>query len=247
MQFKDKIVLVTGASRGIGQAIAKAFGEQGATVVGTATSDQGAAKISDYFQAEKIQGKGYKLNVCELESIEEVVGSIGDEFGAPNILINNAGITRDNILLRMKQAQWEEVIDTNLSGVFKVTKACLRTMLKARWGRIINISSVVGVSGNPGQANYTAAKAGVIGFTKSLAQEMAAYGLTANVVAPGFTDTDMTQALTDKQRETVMQMIPMRRIAGPAEIAGAVTFLASDMAAYITGQTLHVNGGRYMV
>ena len=247
VSLNDKVALVTGASRGIGRAIAVALGKCGATVVGTATSNEGAEKITAGLKAEGVSGRGYALNVCDKEVIKETYKQITDEWGAPLILVNNAAITQDNLFLRMKTEQWESVIKTNLDGVFHLTKAAMRAMLKARWGRIVNITSIVAIMGNPGQANYCAAKAGVIGFTKSIAQEMASKGITANTVAPGFIDTDMTRTLNDAQREAIHQKIPMGKIGQPEDIANAVVFLASDKAAYITGQTLNVNGGMCMV
>lgn len=247
MSLEGKVAFVTGASRGIGRAIATALGKRGATVIGTATSDSGAAKITEYLNAEGVKGKGLALNVCDPEAIQAAFKAVTDEFGAPLIVVNNAAITQDNLFLRMKAEQWDSVIKTNLDGVFHVTKAAMRAMLKARWGRIVNISSVVGIMGNPGQANYCAAKAGVIGFTKSIAQEMAAKGITANAVAPGFIDTDMTRELNDDQRQAINEKIPMGKIGQPEDIANAVVFLASEDAAYITGQTLNVNGGMCMV
>lgn len=238
MTFKNKIIFITGASRGIGFAIAKAFHDQGATVIGTATTEDGA---------KKIPGHGVVLNVCDVAQLEKVFEEIQTKFGAPNILINNAGVTEDNLLLRMKPEQWDRVIDTNLNAIYRTTKLCLRHMMKARFGRIINITSVVGVTGNPGQANYCAAKAGMIGFTKAVAIEMAGVGITANTVAPGFIETDMTGKLDEKQREAILSQIPAKKIGDAMDIANAVLFLASDSAAYITGQTLHVNGGMYMV
>jgi len=243
-QLSGKIALVTGASRGIGKAIAQQLAEQGATVIGTATSESGAAAISDYL-GDKGQGK--VLNVMQQESIETLLAEITKDHGAIDILINNAGITRDNLLMRMKDAEWDDIIATNLSSIFKLSKAVLRGMMKKRHGRIVNIGSVVGSTGNAGQANYAAAKAGVIGFTKSMAREVASRGITINVVAPGFIDTDMTQSLTDEQKETIFKDIPANRLGLPEEIASAVTFLVSDSAAYITGETLHVNGGMHMV
>lgn len=246
MSLQGKIALVTGASRGIGAAIADLLGEQGATVIGTATSDTGAAAISARFEAKGIAGKGLALNVNDAEAVESAVKAIGAEFGAPTILVNNAGITRDNLMLRMKEDEWSDVINTNLTAVFRVSKACLRGMTKARWGRIINISSVVGSMGNAGQTNYSATKAGVEGFTRSLAREIGARGITVNAVAPGFIDTDMTKELPEAQREALQTQIPAARLGQPEEIAAAVAFLASEAAGYITGDTLHVNGGMYM-
>jgi len=247
MSLEGKVAFVTGASRGIGRAIAVTLGKRGATVIGTATSESGAEKITEKLKAEGIKGAGYILDVCDPNAIQETYKQVTDEFGAPLILVNNAAINRDNLLLRMKTEQWESVIKTNLDGVFHVTKAAMRSMLKARWGRIVNITSVVAIIGNPGQANYCAAKAGLIGFTKSIAREMAAKGITANAVAPGFIDTDMTRQLTDAQRQAIDENIPMGKIGQPEDIANMVAFLASDEAAYITGQTLNVNGGMCMV
>ncbi len=247
MSFTNQIALVTGASRGIGRAIALALGKKGATVVGTATTEEGADKINQYFKKENIKGVGLALDVCDLESIKITIAKITEQFGPVSILVNNAAINRDNILLRMKPEQWDAVIDTNLNAIYRVTKLCLKSMLKSRWGRIVTITSVVGVTGNPGQANYTAAKAGVIGFSKSIAKEMAAYGITVNTVAPGFVDTDMTRNLTEQQQEQIMSQIPMKRMGQPEDIAKAVIFLTSNEADYITGQTLHVNGGMAMI
>ena len=243
-QLSGKIALVTGASRGIGKAIAEALAAQGATVIGTATSENGAAAISEYLAASG--GKGLALNVTDKASVEASLKAIADEFGGIDILINNAGITRDNLLMRMKDDEWQDIIDTNLSSIFTLSKAVLRGMMKKRYGRIVNVGSVVGSSGNAGQANYVAAKAGVIGFSKSMAREVASRGITINVVAPGFIDTDMTKALTDDQREAIFKDIPANRLGAPEEIASTVAFLVSDGAAYITGETIHVNGGMYM-
>ncbi len=243
-QLTGKVALVTGASRGIGKAIATLLAEQGATVIGTATSDNGASAISDYL-AEK-GGKGLALNVTDKDSIANVLKNINDEFGTIDILINNAGITRDNLLMRMKDDEWQDIIDTNLSSIFALSKAVLRGMMKKRHGRIVNVGSVVGSAGNAGQANYAAAKAGVIGFSKSMAREVASRGITVNVVAPGFIDTDMTKALNDDQREAIFKDIPANRLGQPEEIAATVAFLVGDGAAYITGETIHVNGGMYM-
>jgi 3-oxoacyl-[acyl-carrier protein] reductase len=244
MNLEGKIALVTGASRGIGRAIAELLVERGATVIGTATSENGAAAISDYLGEN---GKGLALNVTQPESIESVIKSINDEFGGVDILVNNAGITRDNLLMRMKDDEWTDIIDTNLSSIFRLSKAVLRGMMKKRSGRVINVGSVVGTMGNAGQANYAAAKAGVIGFTKSMAREVASRGVTVNTVAPGFIETDMTKALNDEQRAATLAQVPAGRLGDPREIASAVAFLASPEAAYITGETLHVNGGMYMV
>ncbi len=241
-----EVVLVTGASRGIGKTIALALGEQGATVVGTATSDKGAEAISQYLSESSIKGRGLMLNVTDQDSVDHVMTEMTEAFGAPSILVNNAGITRDNLLMRMKEEEWNDIINTNLTSVYRMSKACVRAMTKARKGRIISISSVVGVSGNAGQTNYSAAKAGLIGFTKSLAREVGARGITVNAVAPGFIDTDMTKALPDAQKEALLSAIPLNRLGNPEEIASAVAFLASPGAAYISGETLHVNGGMYM-
>jgi 3-oxoacyl-[acyl-carrier protein] reductase len=243
---EQTIALVTGASRGIGKAIAEALGAQGMTVIGTATSDRGAEAISESLSAAGIAGKGMRLNVSDDASVEAVVKAIGEEFGTITVLVNNAGITRDNLLMRMKPEEWDSVINTNLTSLYRVCKACLRPMMKAKTGRIVNIASVVGVSGNAGQTNYAAAKAGMIGFTKSLAQEVGSRGITVNAVAPGFIDTDMTRELPDAQREALLSAIPLARLGQPEEIAAAVAFLASDAAGYVTGETIHVNGGMYM-
>jgi 3-oxoacyl-[acyl-carrier protein] reductase len=244
--LNGEIALVTGASRGIGQTIALALGKQGATVVGTATSEKGAESISAYLAENGISGQGMALDVTNADSVAQVVASMTEAFDAPSILVNNAGITRDNLLMRMKDEEWDDIISTNLTSVYRMSKACLRAMTKARKGRIISISSVVGASGNAGQTNYSAAKAGLIGFTKSLAREVGARGITVNAVAPGFIDTDMTRALPEAQREALLGSIPLNRLGQPEEIAAAVAFLASPGAAYITGETLHVNGGMYM-
>lgn len=241
-----KICLVTGATRGIGQAIARQLGTQGAIVLGTATSESGADSISQYLKDAGISGKGLVLNVSDADSIEACLKTIVDDFGVITTLVNNAGITRDNLMLRMKEQEWDDIMSTNLKSVFRLSKSVLRGMMKARSGRIINITSVVGVTGNAGQANYAAAKAGVIGFTKSLAQEVASRGITVNAVAPGFIDTDMTKALADEQRDALMVNIPAKRLGLPEDIASSVVFLASDEAAYMTGSTLHVNGGMLM-
>ncbi|AZG98269.1 3-oxoacyl-ACP reductase FabG [Proteus mirabilis] len=244
MGFDGKIALVTGASRGIGRAIAEKLIACGATVIGTATSENGAKAISEYLGDK---GKGFVLNVTETDSIEKFLADVRAEFGEIDILVNNAGITRDNLLMRMKDDEWQDIIDTNLSSVFRLSKAVMRAMMKKRYGRIITIGSVVGTMGNAGQANYAAAKAGVIGFSKSLAREVASRGITVNVVAPGFIETDMTRALTEDQRAGILSQVPANRLGDAKEIASAVAFLASDEAGYITGETLHVNGGMYMV
>ncbi|MES2141984.1 MAG: 3-oxoacyl-ACP reductase FabG [Pseudomonadota bacterium] len=247
--LENKMALVTGASRGIGQAIALEFAKQGAFVAGTATTLEGAEKISEMFTKAGVKGQGFVLNVTDATSRENLFTELKklEDFGSPDILVNNAGITRDNILLRMKEEEWDAVIATNLSSVFHLTQRCLKSMCKAKWGRIITISSIVGTTGNPGQANYAAAKAGIIGFTKALAQEYAARNLTANVVSPGFITTDMTAKLTDDQKEVLLKKIPAGRLGEPIDIAHACVFLASSWADYITGQTLHVNGGMVMV
>ena len=244
MNLEGKIALVTGASRGIGRAIAELLVERGATVIGTATSESGAAAISEYLGDN---GKGLALNVTDVESIEATLKTINEEFGVIDILVNNAGITRDNLLMRMKDDEWNDIIDTNLTPIYRMSKAVLRGMMKKRAGRIINVGSVVGTMGNAGQTNYAAAKAGVIGFTKSMAREVASRGVTVNTVAPGFIETDMTKALNDEQRAATLSNVPAGRLGDPREIASAVVFLASPVAAYITGETLHVNGGMYMV
>jgi len=238
-----KVALVTGASRGIGRAIAEKLVEDGFFVVGTATSDKGGDAISAYLADG---GKGMKLNVAEPESIAEVLKTIVDEYGVPAVLVNNAGITRDNLLMRMKEDEWDDIINTNLTSIFRMSKAVLRGMMKARAGRIINIASVVGSTGNAGQANYAAAKAGMIGFTKSMAKEVGSRGITVNSVAPGFIDTDMTSELSDEIKTALLAGIPLARLGDAKEIANAVAFLASEGASYITGETLHVNGGMFM-
>ena len=242
-----KLVLVTGASRGIGKAIALTLGRAGATVIGTATTESGSDNISKIFADNKVSGKGIKLNVTDNEQIASLIKSVNEDFGSIDILINNAGITRDNILLRMKEDEWEDIINTNLSSLYRMSKSVLRGMIKKRSGRIISITSVVGAMGNAGQSNYAAAKAGMIGFTKSLAREVGVRGITVNAVAPGFIETDMTSNLPDEQKEALASQIPMGRLGTPDEIALAVLFLAGDGGSYITGQTLHVNGGMYSV
>ena len=245
--IQDTVALVSGASRGIGRAIALQLAQAGAMVIGSATTTEGAQKITDFMQAAGYKGVGIVLDVSSEVAITEAMSMIKKDWGAPGILVNNAGITRDNLLMRMSEEEWDAVLDTNLKGIYRLTKACLRAMMKARQGRIINIGSIVSVTGNPGQCNYAATKAGVMGFSKSLAQEIASRGITVNVVAPGFIDTDMTQALSDEQRAALLQHIPQQRLGSAEDIAHAVAFLASDAASYITGQTLHVNGGMLMV
>jgi 3-oxoacyl-[acyl-carrier protein] reductase len=244
--LKGKVALVTGASRGIGQAIALAMGKAGATVAGTATTDAGAAAITDYLRRENVTGVGYKLNVNDVAEAEVVLASIEKAQGPIGILVNNAGITRDNLLLRMKDEEWDEIMDTNLKSVFRLSKLVIRAMMKARVGRIINVTSVVGSMGNAGQVNYAAAKAGIVGFSKSLAKEVGSRNITVNCIAPGFIDTDMTRGLPEEARKKMLEHIPLGRLGEAAEIAAAAVFLASDGAAYVTGSTLHVNGGMYM-
>jgi len=246
MTLENQIALVTGASRGIGKAIALELGKQGAVVIGSATSESGAEAISNYMTDNGINGAGMALNVTSQASIDALMGQIANDFGAPTILVNNAGITRDNLLMRMKDDEWDDIMETNLKSVFRMSKACLRGMMKARQGRVINIASVVGETGNPGQTNYSAAKAGIFGFTKSMAREVASRGITVNAVAPGFIDTDMTKGLPEEQKEVLMKQIPLNRLGKPGEVAAAVSFLASPGAAYITGFTVDVNGGMYM-
>jgi 3-oxoacyl-[acyl-carrier protein] reductase len=246
MLLKGQIALVTGASRGIGQAIALELGRQGAQVIGTATSNDGAEKISAALKEKGVAGKGMTLDVNSAESIAAALSEIEKSSGAPTILVNNAGITRDNLLLRMSEEEWDAILDTNLKSVYRMSKACLRAMTKARGGRIISISSVVGAIGNAGQVNYAAAKAGLIGFTKALAREVGSRNITVNAVAPGFIDTDMTRALPEAQKEALLKQIPLGRLGLAEEVAAAVAFLASPQAGYITGTTLHVNGGMYM-
>jgi len=245
--LNEQLVLVTGASRGIGQAIALTLGKAGATVIGTATSEEGANKISKIFTENNILGKGMMLNVTDNEQISELLQSITAEYGSVDILVNNAGITRDNILVRMKEDEWDDIINTNLSSVYKMSKAVLRGMIKKRSGRIISITSVVGAMGNAGQSNYAAAKAGIMGFTKSLAREVGVRGITVNAIAPGFIQTDMTDKLPEDQKLALASQIPMARLGTVDEIAQSVLFLASESGSYITAQTLHVNGGMYTV
>lgn len=242
-----RVALVTGASRGIGAAISDRLVEDGFFVVGTATTDNGANAITERFSGLSGEGVGLTLNVTDSESVASVIKQITIDHGAPVILVNNAGITRDNLFMRMKDSEWQEVIDTNLNALFTVTKACIKGMTKARFGRIINISSVVGSMGNPGQANYAATKAAADGFSRALAAEVGSRAITVNSVAPGFIDTDMTKELPEAQREALLQKIPLGRLGDVKEIAGAVSFLAGDDASYVTGSTLHVNGGMYMI
>ena len=246
MNLDNRVALVTGATRGIGAAIAEALGNAGAIVIGTATSEAGAVRISQRFAENGTNGTGMVLNVTNADSVSSVLQAITDQFGAPTILVNNAGITKDNILMRMKEDEWMDVLDTNLTSIFRLAKACVRPMTKARWGRIINISSVVGAMGNAGQSNYSASKAGVGGFTRALAKELGSRNITVNTVAPGFSDTDMTKDLPEASKESMLTQIPLARLGVPEEIAAVVSFLAGDAAGYITGETIHVNGGMYM-
>lgn len=246
MSEDQKVALVTGASRGIGRAIATRLTGDGFTVVGTATSDGGAEAISAYLAEAGSNGCGMRLDVADAGSVAEVLKAIGDRYAAPLVLVNNAGITRDNILMRMKEEEWDAVIETNLSALYRVSKPCLRGMTKARWGRIVNITSVVGSMGNIGQSNYAATKAGAEGFTRALARELGSRSVTVNCVAPGFIDTDMTRELSEDQRELMLNQIPLGRLGASEEIAAVVAFLCSEAAAYITGETIHVNGGMYM-
>lgn len=246
MSLENKVALVTGASRGIGKAIATALLKQGATVVGTATTEEGASKISDYIQAAGGKGGGMCLNVSDAASVEAFINAVQENWGTPLVLVNNAGITRDNLMLRMKDDEWNQVLDTNLTSVYRMSKAVLRGMTKARWGRIVNISSVVGAMGNAGQANYSAAKAGMEGFTRSLAREIGSRGITVNAIAPGFIDTDMTKALPEASKQAMLAQIPVGRLGQPDEIADAVCFLIREESGYITGATIPVNGGMYM-
>lgn len=246
MSITEKVALVTGASRGIGAAIADHLGAEGAIVIGTATSEKGADAISARFADKGINGKGMVLNVTDTDSVAATLKAIQDEFGAPSILVNNAGITKDNLLMRMSEDEWFDVINTNLSAVYRLSKAVLRGMMKQRWGRIINITSVIGSMGNAGQSNYAATKAGVAGFARSLAREIGSRGITVNSIAPGFIETDMTKVLPEEQKEALKQNIPLDRLGQPEEIASVVGFLSGDGAGYITGETIHVNGGMYM-
>lgn len=246
MSLENTVAVVTGASRGIGQAIALELGRRGATVAATATSEQGADNISTYLQEAGLQGKGYRLDVADAEAVDTFCADVKTEFGPVGILVNNAGITRDNLLMRMKAEEWQGVIDTNLSSIYRMSRALLRGMSKARWGRIISISSVVASSGNTGQANYAASKAGIEGFSRALAVEVGARGVTVNCIAPGFIDTDMTRDLPEEYSKALMAKIPMGRYGDVQEIAAVAGFLASQEAGYITGETIHVNGGMYM-
>ena len=246
MNDQSKVALVTGASRGIGAAIAETLGLAGYTVVGTATSQSGADTICERFKSSDINGAGMVLNVTDLESINSLLSAVIDRFGAPTILINNAGITKDNLLLRMKEEEWLDVVNTNLTSVFRLSKACVRAMTKARWGRIVTISSVVGSMGNGGQSNYSATKAGVEGFSRALAKELGSRSITVNSVAPGFIETDMTKELPEANKASMLEQIPLARLGAPSEIAAVIKFLVSDAAGYITGETIHVNGGMYM-
>ncbi len=246
MSEEQKVALVTGASRGIGKEIAKKLSADGYLVVGTATTDGGADAISAYLSEEGRQGCGMTLDVANQDSVTATVKAIAEQFSAPLVLVNNAGITRDNLLMRMKDQEWQDVIETNLSALYRVSKACLRGMTRARWGRIVNITSVVGSMGNIGQSNYAATKAGAEGFSRALARELGSRSVTVNCVAPGFIDTDMTRALPDAQRDALLQQIPLGRLGSPVEIAGLVGFLCSDLAGYITGETVHINGGMHM-
>ena len=247
MNLQGEIALVTGATRGIGNAIAQALGNAGATVIGTATSANGAQSITDNLKAAGIEGEGYVLDVNDNEAVSTFIKDISERYGTPSILINNAGITRDNLLMRMKDDEWDGVISTNLSSIYRLSKAVLRGMMKLKKGRIISVASAVGVMGNAGQTNYSAAKAGIMGFSKSLAREVGSRGITVNTVAPGFIDTDMTRALGDEQRELLIKQVPLNRLGSVDDIAQTVLFLASSSASYITGETIHVNGGMYMI
>lgn len=244
--LNGEIALVSGATRGIGKAIAQELGRRGAVVVGTATSSDGAEKISAYLAEQNTKGAGLVMDVADQTSVDAALAQMEKDFGAPTVLVNNAGITRDNLLMRMNEEEWDAIINTNLTSVFRLSKACIRSMMKARKGRIVSIASVVGAMGNAGQTNYAAAKAGIMGFSKALAREVASRGITVNVVAPGFIETDMTRALPEAQRDVLLKQVPLARLGQPQDIAAAVAFLASPGAAYITGHTLHVNGGMYL-
>lgn len=246
MSFDQKVTLVTGASRGIGAAIADALGHEGAIVIGTATTESGAEKITARLVEKGIKGQGMMLNVTDAESVSGVLKTIQENYGAPTILVNNAGITKDNLLMRMSDDEWFDVVNTNLNAVYRLSKACLRGMMKARWGRIINVGSVVGAMGNAGQSNYAATKAGVAGFARALGKEVGSRNITVNTVSPGFIATDMTDVLTEEYKATMLSAVPLARLGKPEEIANTVKFLASDGAAYITGENIHVNGGMYM-
>ncbi|WP_438951365.1 3-oxoacyl-ACP reductase FabG [Porticoccus sp.] len=246
MSVVDKVALVTGATRGIGAAIADGLGDQGAIVIGTATSVSGAEQISTRFRQKNIKGVGMVLDVVSQQSVKKVLTAILETYGAPLILVNNAGITKDNLLMRMKDEEWFDVIDTNLNSIYRLSKACLRGMTKARWGRIVNISSVVGAMGNAGQTNYCATKAGVGGFTRSLAKELGPRNITVNTVSPGFIDTDMTKELPEPTRQAILSQIPLNRLGAAEEVAAVVNFLIGDGGSYITGENIHVNGGMYM-
>lgn len=243
--LEGKVALVSGASRGIGHAIALTLAQQGAYVIGTATTEEGAVKIGALFEQDDVHGEGVVLDVTSKESIEHLMTYLASQNRVPSILVNNAGVTCDNLLLRMEEQEWDKVIDTNLTAVYRLTQACLKPMFRARWGRIINLGSVVGSSGNPGQVNYAATKAGIIGFSKSLAQEMGSRGITVNVVAPGFIETDMTAALPSLVKEEMLKRIPLKKMGKVEDVASVVAFLASDAANYITGEVIHVNGGMY--
>lgn len=244
--LKDKVALVTGASRGIGHGIALGLGQAGAIVIGTATTPAGVDRITQALQSQQVEGTGLLLDVTSQGSVNELIKTIKERYSPVNILVNNAAVTQDNLFLRMKEDEWMQVLETDLHSIYRLSKACIRDMIKARWGRIINIGSVVGSTGNPGQVNYCAAKAGMVGFSKALALEVGSRDITINTVAPGFVSTDMTDALTEEQRDAIFQRIPMQRLGTIEDIAAAVVFLASQAAGYITGQTLHVNGGMYM-
>lgn len=246
MTTEQKVALVTGASRGIGAAISDNLGIQNHIVIGTATSESGAQRITERFAEKGIEGAGMLLDVTDSNSVDNLIKGVADEYGAPTILVNNAGITKDNLLLRMKEDEWTDVVNTNLTSIYRLSKACLKSMTRARWGRIVNISSVVGSMGNAGQSNYSATKAGVSGFSRSLAKEVGSRGITVNTVAPGFIDTDMTKDLPEVSKEAMLSQIPLSRLGSPDEIAAVVSFLVSDSAGYITGETIHVNGGMYM-